>query len=173
MFSLADLDQKILRIPNYPKPGIIFQDITPLLSDPLAFKCLIEYMVKPFRDIGVSHVVGIEARGFLLAGAIAQSLETGLVPARKAGKLPRETHFADYQLEYGTASIEIHRDAMPQHSKVLIVDDVLATGGTISALVSLLEKIPVQIVGISLISEILELKGRDRFPNLNIKSLIT
>jgi len=173
VLTVSELNQRILRLPNYPKPGIIFQDITPLLSDPSAFNSLIEHMSIPFHDLEVSHVVGIEARGFLLAGAIAQRLAAGLVPARKAGKLPRETYYAEYQLEYGSAAIEIHQDAMPKNSRVLIVDDVLATGGTIGALVTVLSKIPVDLVGITVISEITELNGRVGLPAIRINSLIT
>jgi len=173
MLSIAELDQMILRIQDYPKPGVIFQDITPVLGNPAAFHALIQTMAQPFQTSQITHVVGIEARGFLVGAAIAYELGAGFVPARKAGKLPRETKAAEYNLEYGTATLEIHRQDIPANSKVLIVDDVLATGGTLAALVSLLQDQNCEIVAISVISEIAALNGRAKLPNIEIYSLIS
>ncbi len=172
MLSIAELNQMILRIPDYPKSGVIFQDITPLLSNSIAFRSLIQAMAKPFYDNGITHVIGIEARGFLVGAAIAYELGAGFIPARKAGKLPRETKAAEYDLEYGTATIEIHREDIPADTKVLVVDDVLATGGTLAALVSLLQDQACEIAAISVISEITALNGRSKLPNIEIYSLI-
>ena len=172
MLSIAELNQMILRIPDYPKPGVIFQDITPLLSHSVAFRSLIQAMAKPFYGNGITHVIGIEARGFLVGTAIAYELGAGFIPARKAGKLPRETKAAEYDLEYGTAIIEIHREDIPADAKVLVVDDVLATGGTLAALVSLLHDQAYEIAAISVISEITALNGRSKLPNIEIYSLI-
>jgi adenine phosphoribosyltransferase len=172
MLTTEQLDNLILRIPDYPAPGVIFQDITTLLADPKGFKSVINYMSENFLDQGISHVVGTEARGFLLASAIAYRIGAGLVPARKIGKLPRATEIENYQLEYGTASIEIHKDAFTHNAKVLIVDDVLATGGTLQAVIKILEKMSVEIVGISVLSEIVELKGRDKFPHIPFHTVL-
>lgn len=173
MLSIAELNQMILRIPDYPKPGVIFEDITPILSNSVAFRSLIQAMAKPFHNSGITHVIGIEARGFLVGTAVAYELGAGFIPARKAGKLPRETRAANYELEYGTATIEIHREDIPDNARVLIVDDVLATGGTLAALVSLLQDQNCEIVAISVISEITPLNGRSKLPNIEINSLIS
>lgn len=172
MLTTEQLDNLILRIPDYPAAGVIFQDITTLLADPEGFSSVINYMSENFLDREISHVVGIEARGFLLASAIAYRIGAGLVPARKIGKLPRATEIEDYQLEYGKASIEIHKDAFTHNARALIVDDVLATGGTLQAVVKILEKMSVEIVGISVLSEIVELKGRDKFPHIPFHTVL-
>lgn len=173
MYSAQELDKLVVRIENYPEPGVIFQDITNLLANPTAFGSLIELMAAPFLEQGITHVVGVEARGFLLAGPIAIKLKSGLVPARKVGKLPRETVKAKYELEYGVAEVEIHQDAFGSKAKVLIVDDVLATGGTIEAIIEILSKLKVDIAGVSIFSEITPLQGRAKLGDVRIASVIS
>ncbi|MFZ9283765.1 MAG: adenine phosphoribosyltransferase [Candidatus Nanopelagicales bacterium] len=172
MLTPTQLDQMILRVPDYPKPGIVFQDITPLLGDAEGFNSLIQTMVNPYLDSKVTHVLGIEARGFLLASAMAYQLGAGLVPVRKIGKLPRPTISRTYDLEYGTAEIEMHLDALPPGSRTLIVDDVLATGGTLGALLEILAAANTQVVGISVISEIPGLDGRTKLMGLPLSIAI-
>lgn len=173
MLPVTELDKMILRVQDYPSPGVLFQDITPLLANSDGFQSLIHHMCLPFRKLAISHVIGIEARGFLLASAIASQLHAGLVPARKVGKLPRETISETYELEYGNAAVEIHADALPAAARVLIVDDVLATGGTLEAVVKIIRQMKVEIVGISVISEILPLKGRSKLTGIPIYPLIS
>jgi len=153
--------QLIREVPDYPKVGVNYLDITPLLADAAGFACAIELMVLPWQNHGVTHVVGVEARGFVLAAPIALALQAGVVLARKSGKLPRDTHSADYQLEYGAASLEVHIDAIPSHGKVLVVDDVLATGGTLAATIGLIARLECDVIGIAVLLEIPSLKGRD------------
>ncbi len=149
-------------IPNYPKPGIIFQDITPVLRDGPLFRAVIEAMADSFRDQDVSHVVGIEARGFIFGGAIAANLGAGFVPARKPGKLPWERVAESYDLEYGTDALECHRDGLPASARVLIVDDVLATGGTARAAGQLVRALDGEVVGWSFLLEIAGLGGLEK-----------
>jgi adenine phosphoribosyltransferase len=149
-------------IPDYPKPGILFQDITPVLRDGPLLGDVISEMCRPFREKGVTHVLGIEARGFILGGAVAAALGAGFVPARKPGKLPWERVAESYDLEYGSDSLEAHRDAWTQGSKVLVVDDVLATGGTARAAGQLARGLGAELLGWSFLLEIAGLKGRDR-----------
>jgi adenine phosphoribosyltransferase len=148
-----DLQQKlrtlIRDIPDYPKPGIVFKDITPLLADPEAFAMTTEAMAAPFVDDGITHVVAIESRGFILGGPIAQQLDAGFIPVRKPGKLPARTLRETYELEYGTDTLEIHADAWAPPSRVLIIDDVLATGGTADAARRLVESLGASVVGFS------------------------
>jgi len=163
MTPLTDRVRQTLRvIPDYPKPGILFQDITPVLRDgPLLSEVVLE-MSRPFRDSRITHVVGIEARGFILGGAVATALSAGFVPARKPGKLPWERAAEAYDLEYGTDALEAHRDALGQGNRVLIVDDVLATGGTARAAGQLARGLGAELVGWSFLLEIGALRGRDR-----------
>jgi adenine phosphoribosyltransferase len=149
-------------IPDYPKPGILFQDITPVLRDGPLLRDVISEMCRPFREKGVTHVLGIEARGFILGGAVAAALGAGFVPARKPGKLPWERVAESYDLEYGSDSLEAHRDAWTHGSKVLVVDDVLATGGTARAAGQLARGLGAELLGWSFLLEIATLKGRDR-----------
>lgn len=149
-------------IPNYPKPGIIFQDITPVLRDGPLFRTVVEAMAEPFRDLEITHVVGIEARGFILGGAVAASLHAGFVPARKPGKLPWERLAESYELEYGKDALECHRDGMPAPARALVVDDVLATGGTARAAGELARKLGAELVGWSFLLEIAGLGGLER-----------
>ncbi|MEO6057585.1 MAG: adenine phosphoribosyltransferase [Gemmatimonadales bacterium] len=149
-------------IPNYPKPGIIFQDITPVLRDGHLLRTLVDAMADPFRDQGVTHVLGIEARGFILGGAVATNLGAGFVPARKPGKLPWERVAETYELEYGTDALECHRDGLPAPARVLIVDDVLATGGTAKAAGQLVQALDAELVGWSFLLEIAGLGGAEK-----------
>ncbi len=173
MLSIRQLDELITRVPDYPSPGIVFQDISPLLAHPEGLSSVTEHLCAIFREDRISHVIGIESRGFLLGAPIAIALNAGLVLARKQGKLPRSTYDQSYDLEYGQATLEIHRDAFPENSRVLIVDDVLATGGTIDAVLKLVEKMQGKAVGVAILSEITSLNGRSKFAKLKIHSLIT
>ncbi|HUR93397.1 MAG TPA: adenine phosphoribosyltransferase [Gemmatimonadales bacterium] len=149
-------------IPNYPKPGIIFQDITPVLRDGHLLRTIVEAMAEPFADLDVTHVIGIEARGFILGGAVATSLGAGFVPARKPGKLPWERVSESYELEYGRDALECHRDGLPAPARVLIVDDVLATGGTARAAGQLARGLGAELVGWSFLLEIAGLGGLEK-----------
>jgi adenine phosphoribosyltransferase len=161
--TIADRVRTTLRpIPDYPKPGILFQDITPVLRDGQLFRDVVLDMCRPFQQSAVTHVMGIEARGFILGGAVATALGAGFVPARKPGKLPWERAAEAYDLEYGTDSLEAHRDAWNAGSRVLIVDDVLATGGTAKAAGQLARGLGADVVGWSFLLEIGLLKGGER-----------
>ncbi|ROO84377.1 adenine phosphoribosyltransferase [Actinocorallia herbida] len=157
-------------VPDYPKPGVLFKDITPLLDDSAAFQAVVTAMAEAAGD--VTKVVGLEARGFLLAAPVALALGVGVVPVRKSGKLPSETYAETYDLEYGTATIEIHRDALRPGDRVLIVDDVLATGGTAAAAASLVRKSGAEAAGLSVLMELTFLDGRDRLTDLPIHTLV-
>jgi adenine phosphoribosyltransferase len=161
--SVAQRVRAALRaIPDHPKPGIVFQDITPVLADGPLFRDAIEALAAPFRGAGVTHVLGIEARGFILGGAVAASLGAGFVPARKPGKLPWERVAEAYELEYGADALECHRDGLGEHTRVLVVDDVLATGGTAAAAGRLALALGAQLAGWSFLLEITPLEGRKR-----------
>ncbi len=163
MTTVADQVQDTLRaIPDFPKPGILFQDITPVLADGHLLKKVVSDMCRPFRDAEITHVMGIEARGFILGGAVATALGAGFVPARKRGKLPWDRVTVSYELESGSDSLEAHRDALPAGSRVLVVDDVLATGGTARAAGQLVRAFGATLVGWSFLLEIGALKGRER-----------
>lgn len=149
-------------IKDYPKPGIVFQDITPVLRDASLLRDVIVGMAEPFASLAVTHVVGIEARGFILGGAVATTLRAGFVPLRKPGKLPWERVTEEYALEYGTDALECHSDGVGEGSKVLVVDDVLATGGTARAAGLLARKLGAEVIGWSFLLEIAFLKGRER-----------
>jgi adenine phosphoribosyltransferase len=170
---MTDFKKHIADVPDFPKKGIIFKDITPLLADPKAFAEMIDGLAEPFKGQGVQIVAGIESRGFLLATPIALRLGAGVVPIRKKGKLPRAVKSASYALEYGTDSIEAHADAFKKGAKVLIVDDVLATGGTAAAAVKLVREIGGEIVGTSFLIELGFLDGRKKLPGLRVSSLVT
>ena len=159
----ADQLKALVRdVPDFPQEGIIFKDITPLLADELAFSTVIDLIVVHFGRGNVEKVVGIEARGFIIASPVAYHYGAGFVPVRKKDKLPWETEAAEYALEYGTATLEIHRDAVQPGERVLIVDDVLATGGTAEATAELVERIGGKVVGIACLIELDFLHGRDR-----------
>lgn len=149
-------------IPNYPKPGIIFQDITPVLRDGRLLRTVVQAMAEPFQSQDITHVVGIEARGFILGGAVATSLGAGFVPARKPGRLPWERVTEAYDLEYGQDALECHRDGLPAPARVLIVDDVLATGGTARAAGQLARALGAEVVGWSFLLEIGGLGGAEK-----------
>jgi adenine phosphoribosyltransferase len=159
-------------IPDYPKPGILFKDITPLLSDPGAFVAATDAMAEPFAQDGITHVVAIESRGFILGGPVAQRLGAGSIPVRKPGKLPARTRRQEYALEYGTDALEIHADATGPAARVLIVDDVLATGGTASAAHALVEGISAEVVGFSFLIALSFLPGLERLGGSRVTRLI-
>jgi adenine phosphoribosyltransferase len=170
--SAEDLRARIREIPDFPKPGILFYDITTLLKDPGAYHEAIDLMVAPYRDAKVDLVVGMESRGFIFSGPIAIQLGAGLVPVRKLGKLPAETVSVEYALEYGSNTLEIHKDAIGPGQRVLIVDDLLATGGTVRGTIELVERLRGEIVGLAFLVELLSLKGRERLQNYNTTSVI-
>ena len=159
-------------VPDFPEPGIVFKDITPVLADPIAFSTITDLIVVHFGRGNIDKVVGIEARGFILASPVAYHFGAGFVPIRKKGKLPWDSVGEEYDLEYGTATLELHRDAVAVGERVLIVDDVLATGGTAAAAASLVEQIGGKVVGISCMIELDFLHGRDKLPGYDIFSLL-
>lgn len=167
-----DLAQYIRDVPDWPKPGVLFKDITTLLKVPEAFREAVDRLAEPFMDKDVDIVVSVEARGFIFGGALAYKLGAGFVPARKPGKLPAETIREEYALEYGTDALEIHKDAIKPGQKVLIFDDVLATGGTLSATARLVERLGGEVVGIALLIDLTFLKGREKLKKYNVYSLI-
>jgi adenine phosphoribosyltransferase len=166
------LKAKIRDIPDFPKPGVVFKDITPLLADGQTFRAALDLLGDRYRDKGIQIVVGVEARGFIIGSALAYKLGVGHVLIRKAGKLPSRTHQAVYQLEYGTDKLEIHKDAFEAGTRVLIADDVLATGGTVAAAVDLVNKVGGDIEEIAVLVELTFLKGREKLVNYPVFSLI-
>jgi len=170
--SIDDIRQAIRNIPDFPQPGIQFKDITPVLADPNLFRASIDHLTDRFQPGQVDAVVGIDARGFIFAAAAALKLGAGFVPVRKKGKLPFETFEEDYSLEYGTNTIAIHTDALQKGSRVLIVDDLLATGGTASAAASLVRKIEAEILELTFLVELEFLKGRERLADFPVRSLV-
>ncbi len=171
--TALDLRSRIRDIPDFPKPGIVFKDITPLLADEAGFSTAIDMIVVHFGRGNVDKVVGIEARGFILASPVAYHFGAGFVPVRKAGKLPYESESQDYQLEYGTETLEIHRDAFRPGERVLIVDDVLATGGTAKATAMLVERLGGKVIGIACLLELGFLEGRKQLEGYDFFSLLT
>ncbi len=163
--NLAD---SIRAIPDYPRPGIVFRDITTLLGDARAFRRAVDELVQPFAGLKIAKIAGIEARGFILGGALAHQLSAGFVPVRKKGKLPLETLRATYALEYGTDEIEIHRDAVQPGERVLLVDDLIATGGTAEAAVNLLVGLGAEVVAACFIVDLPELGGADKIRRLGV-----
>jgi len=170
--SAEDLRAKIREIPDFPKPGILFYDITTLLKDAGAYREAIDLMIAPYRDLGVDAVVGMESRGFIFSSPIAYQLNAGLIPVRKLGKLPSETISVEYALEYGSNTLEMHKDAIQPGQRVLIVDDLLATGGTVRGTIELVERLQGQIVGLAFLVELLVLKGRERLQGYKTTSVI-
>jgi adenine phosphoribosyltransferase len=170
--TVDSLRQLVRDVPDFPKPGILFRDITTLLGDPRGLAGAVEAMAAPFAGTGVEHVVGVEARGFILGAPIAVQLECGFVPIRKEGKLPGETARAEYDLEYGQAVVEIHRDGIPRGGRVLLVDDVLATGGTMRAACQLVEELGGEVAGISFLVELRDLGGRAGLDQYRLESVI-
>jgi adenine phosphoribosyltransferase len=163
-----DLKTAIRTIPDYPKPGIMFRDITTLLNDARAFRQAVDQLVAPFAGQKIDKVAGVEARGFILGGAVAHQLSIGFAPIRKRGKLPYKTLSEAYELEYGTDAVEIHIDAVEQGDRVLIVDDLVATGGTAAAAVSLMRKAGAEVVGCAFVIDLPELKGADRLRAMDV-----
>ncbi len=170
--SAGDWISGICDVPDFPSPGIVFKDITPLWSDPELFSAAIDAMSAPFREAGVRKVVGIEARGFIFGSAVALALGAGFVPARKPGKLPRPRRRIDYTLEYGVDALEIHHDAIADDEACLLVDDVLATGGTARAAADLIRSAGSRLVGMSFFLEILALEGRQRLAGENVHCVV-
>ena len=166
------LRAKIREIPDFPKPGILFYDITTLLKDADAYREAIDLMVDPYRGEQIDLVVGMESRGFIFSAPLAYQLGAGFVPVRKLGKLPAETLTVEYALEYGSNTLEIHRDAVKSGQRVLIVDDLLATGGTVGGTIDLVERLGGEVVGLAFLVELDFLKGRERLKGRRVTSVI-
>jgi adenine phosphoribosyltransferase len=169
-----DLKSLIRDIPDFPKPGILFRDITTLLRDPEGLRYSIDFLAQKCTEshLKVDYIVGIESRGFIFGAPLAYKLGSGFVPVRKRGKLPAAVHVVEYQLEYGTDSLEVHQDALEADSRVLIVDDLIATGGTARATAELVQKIGCELVGFGFIIELQDLQGRKYLPDVPIISLV-
>ena len=170
---METLKAKIRHVPDFPKAGILFFDVTTLLRDRDGFRLTIDAMSKPYQNSGVDVVVGIESRGFILGAAVADRLGVGFVPVRKVGKLPAATIRATYDLEYGSDSLEMHSDAVEPGQRVLIVDDLLATGGTARAAVDLVKKLGGDVAGVAVLIELAELNGRARLTGENVRAVLT
>jgi adenine phosphoribosyltransferase len=168
----APIEHLIRAIPDFPIPGILFRDITPLLADPQGFKATVDLFVERFRNAKVEAVVGIEARGYMLGAPVAYALGAGFVPVRKPGKLPGEKFSEEYALEYGTNTLEIHADAVGHGHRVLVIDDLLATGGTIAATLRLLEKLGANVVGTAVLIELEFLNGRAALAGTDVTSFL-
>jgi adenine phosphoribosyltransferase len=171
--NVIDLKEYIRDIPDWPKKGILFRDITTLLADPQAYKAALDALCVDFVDAGVEYVAAVEARGFIFGAAVAERLGAGFIPIRKKGKLPGQTESISYDLEYGTDTLEIHRDAFHSQAKVLMVDDLLATGGTMVAACRLIEKIGGVVVGVAFLVELVALGGREKLKDYKVKSIIS
>ena len=171
--SAESLRAKIREVPDFPKPGILFYDITTLIREPSAFREAIDLMTEPYREAGIDVVVGMESRGFIFSAPMALDLGAGFVPVRKLGKLPAETISVEYELEYGTNTLEVHRDAISPGQRVLIVDDLLATGGTVLGTIDLVEQLKGAVVGLSFLVELAFLRGRDRLDGHRIHSVVS
>lgn len=167
------LKDKVRNVPDFPKKGIVFRDITTLLKDNEAFQKAVDLLVEKYKDKQIQKVVGIESRGFILGAALAYRLDAGFVPIRKPGKLPAETIREQYKLEYGTDTVEIHKDAINSGERILIHDDLLATGGTINAACKLVESLDGNIIGVSFLIELAFLNGRKLLKDYEVYSLIT
>ena len=169
---MTQLEELIRNIPDFPEKGVMFKDITPLLRDAQAYHAAVEQMAAPFKQTRIDAVVAIESRGFILGAPMAALLGVGFVPVRKAGKLPFHTYRAEYSLEYGNAAVEIHRDGVLQGEQVLIVDDVLATGGTMAASAQLVERSGATVAGMSVLIELDFLNGREQLKGYDLQSVI-
>jgi adenine phosphoribosyltransferase len=168
----ADIESAIRNIPDFPKPGIQFKDITPVLADARLFSGSVDLLTEGFKPGAVDAVVGIDARGFIFAAAAAVKLQAGFVPVRKKGKLPYQTHEEQYALEYGSATVAIHVDALKPGSRVLLIDDLLATGGTAAAAAALVKRLGAQILEISFLIELGFLGGRQKLKDYRVRSLV-
>jgi adenine phosphoribosyltransferase len=171
----VDFKSVIRSIPDYPKPGIIFRDITTLLGNARAFRHAVDELVRPYRGVRIDRVAGIEARGFILGGAVAHQLSVGFVPVRKKGKLPWQVLSEDYALEYGTDRVEIHTDAVHHGEHIVVVDDLIATGGTCFAAIKLLERAGAKVMGCSFVIDLPDLGGSEKLRALGkeVKTLVT
>lgn len=169
---MDNLKAKIRHVPDFPKPGILFYDITTLLNDPQGFREMVGALATPYKGKGINQVVGIESRGFILGAAVANTLGSGFVPIRKPGKLPSKCQREDYALEYGTDGLEIHEDAVSHGQRVLIVDDVLATGGTAKAAAGLVRRLGAELVGMSFLIELNFLNGRDKLAGEDVYTVL-
>ena len=167
-----DLKALIRDIPDFPKPGILFRDITTLLRDPDGLRHTIETLADHYADLEIDYILGMESRGFIFGVPLAVQLGVGFIPVRKPGKLPAAVHSVEYDLEYGTDRLEMHQDALPKGCRILIVDDLIATGGTAAATVDLVAAAGAQLAGFGFIVELTDLGGRDRLPNVPIVSLV-
>lgn len=170
--QISDLKASIREIPDWPKEGILFYDVTTLLKQRECFELTIDGLLEPYRNKKVDLVVGIEARGFIFAPTVAYALKAGFVPVRKPGKLPAAKYQAEYQLEYGTDCLEIHQDAIQAGQRVLIVDDLIATGGTAQAVAEMVERMGATVVGIAFVVELTALAGQDKLKKYNVHSLL-
>jgi adenine phosphoribosyltransferase len=170
---MVDLKSVIREIPNFPKEGILFYDITTLLKDAELFHRMIEKIAKLYEDERIDKVVGIESRGFILGAALAYRLKAGFVPVRKGGKLPSDVYETEYNLEYGSSALAVHRDAIITGERVLIVDDLLATGGTIAATVDLVKQLDGVIIGVAFLIELTALRGRNRLDGYQVVALVS
>ena len=170
--SLDVLKSKIRHVPDFPKPGILFYDVTTLLRDPEGFRLAIDALAEPYYEKGIGLVVGIESRGFILGAAVADRIGSGFVPVRKLGKLPSTTVRATYDLEYGSDSLEMHRDAIQPGQRVLIVDDLLATGGTARATIDLVRQLGGDVAAATFLIELQDLNGRARLEGENIRAIL-
>jgi adenine phosphoribosyltransferase len=171
--TAQEIEKAIRNVPDFPKPGIQFKDITPVLADARLFAGSIDLLTEGFAPGAVDAVVGIDARGFIFAAAAALKLKAGFVPVRKKGKLPFTTHEEDYALEYGSATVAMHTDALKPGARVLLIDDLLATGGTAAAAISLMKKLNAQILGVSFLIELKFLDGRAKLPNCPVRSIVS
>ncbi len=170
--SIDKIKAAVRDIPDFPKPGIIFKDITPLLKDADMLAEIVSLLANPWKDCGITAVAAIDARGFIFGGAVARELNAGFIPIRKKGKLPWETLSIEYDLEYGSNCVEMHSDACAPGDNILVLDDLLATGGTAKAAVELIEKTGATVIGIQFLLELDFLNGRDRFTDYKLQSLI-
>jgi len=166
------LEKSVRNIPDFPKPGILFRDVTTLIQNKSAFKKSIDLLAKKYKGKKIDKIVGVEARGFIFGAALAYKIGAGFVPVRKKGKLPYKTISASYELEYGTDTLEIHKDAITNGEKVLIIDDLLATGGTVKAVVEMVTQLRGKIAGIGFVIELVDLHGRDKLKEYPLFSLI-
>lgn len=167
-----DLKKKIRTVPNWPIEGVMFRDITTLLQDPEVFKASVDMLYDRYRNMKIDKIVGIDARGFIHGGVLAYKLNVGFIPVRKKGKLPFKTISADYSLEYGQNTVEMHQDAITKGERILIFDDLIATGGTIAAAAALVEKLEGEIVECAFIVELPDLKGKEKIKQYNIFTLV-
>lgn len=170
--QITKLRDLIRDVPDFPKPGVVFKDITPLLRHPSGLALAIEYLTQPFRAMRIDAIASAESRGFIFGTAVARNLSAGFIPIRKPGKLPSDTHREEYQLEYGTDALEVHSDAVERGQHILLVDDVLATGGTMQASCRLVESLGGLVIGIAVLIELTFLNGRDRLQGYPLHSIL-